>query len=175
MQADEQRLTLYAPVKHVRHRGDTLNSALLTTECRSPAEGVIGVRTTHHAGSVRHGQEFALPGASDGAGKVSRHGDVVELSSGELTLRVDVSRPWQLEFTAAGKVLTSVGERGTGFVVDAEGRHYMLGQLSPGVGEFVHGLGERFTPFVKNGQTVDIWQAEAAPAANRRKRTSPST
>lgn len=52
VQADEQRLTLYAPVKHVRHRGDTLNSALLTTECWSPAEGMIGVRTTHPAGSV---------------------------------------------------------------------------------------------------------------------------
>ncbi|MDH6222446.1 alpha-xylosidase [Streptomyces pseudovenezuelae] len=171
VQADEQRLTLYAPVKHVRHRGDTLNSALLTTECWSPAEGVIGVRTTHHAGSVRRGPEFALPGASDcasdGAGKVSRHGDVVELSSGELTLRVDASRPWQLEFTAAGKVLTSVGERGTGFVVDAEGRHYMLGQLSLGVGELVHGLGERFTPFVKNGQTVDIWQADGGTSSEQ--------
>ncbi|WP_331730575.1 hypothetical protein [Streptomyces sp. NBC_01174] len=32
------------------------------------AAEVIGVRTTHHAGSVRHGPEFALPGASDVAG-----------------------------------------------------------------------------------------------------------
>ena len=31
---------------------------------------------------------------------------------------------------------------------------YMREQLSIGVGEHLYGTGERFTPFVKNGQTV---------------------
>ncbi|RKT19932.1 alpha-D-xyloside xylohydrolase [Streptomyces sp. 1114.5] len=163
----EDRMTLYAPVKHVRGRGDTLNSPLLTVECWSPAEGVIGVRTTHHAGSVRGGPEFALPGAEQGSGKVRRDGDVVELCAGELTLRVDTSRPWQLEFRVGDRVLTSVGERGTGFVTDADGRHHMLGQLSLGVGELVYGLGERFTPFVRNGQVVDIWQADGGTSSEQ--------
>ncbi|MGW5423593.1 alpha-xylosidase [Streptomyces sp. NPDC003943] len=167
LRTGEDRMTLYAPVRHVRGRGDTLNSPLLTVECWSPAEGVIGVRATHHAGSVRRGPEFALPGAEQGAGKVRRDGDVVELCSGELTLRVDTSKPWQLEFTADGRVLTSVGERGTGFVTDADGRHHMLGQLSLGVGELVYGLGERFTPFVRNGQVVDIWQADGGTSSEQ--------
>jgi alpha-D-xyloside xylohydrolase len=163
----EDRMTLWAPVKHVRGRGDTLNSPLLTVECWSPAEGVIGVRTTHHAGSVRRGPQFDLPGAEQGVGKVHREGEVVQLSSGDLTLRVDTSQPWRLEFTAQGRVLTSVGERGTGFVTDAEGRHHMLGQLSLGVGESVYGLGERFTPFVRNGQVVDIWQADGGTSSEQ--------
>ncbi|MGO4753277.1 alpha-xylosidase, partial [Streptomyces sp. 2MCAF27] len=165
--ADDHRMTLYAPVKHVSRRGQTLNSPLLTVECWSPAEGIIGVRTTHHAGSVRRGPEFALPGAGADAGKVRRDGAVLELSSGELTLRVDTEQPWLLEFIAGGRVLTSAGERGTGFVTDAEGRHYMLGQLSLDVGELVYGLGERFTPFVKNGQTVDIWQADGGTSSEQ--------
>ncbi|MFF4339106.1 alpha-xylosidase [Kitasatospora sp. NPDC001540] len=167
VRAEEHRLTLYAPVKHVRGRGDTLNSPLLTVECWSPAEGVIGVRATHHAGSVRRGPEFALPGADPGSGKVHRDGDVLELRSGELTLRVDTSGPWRLEFTANGRVLTGVGERGTGFVTDAAGRHFMLGQLELGVGESVYGLGERFTPFVKNGQVVDVWQADGGTTSEQ--------
>ncbi|MDH6115401.1 hypothetical protein P3T36_006947 [Kitasatospora sp. MAP12-15] len=114
-------MTLYAPVKHVTSRGGTLNSPLLTVECWSPAENVIGVRTTHHAGSVRRGPEFALPGAEQGTGKVRRDGEVVELVAGDLALRVDTARPWNLEFTADGQVLTSVGERGTGFVTDPAG------------------------------------------------------
>ena len=61
VRADEHRMTLYAPVKHVLSRGGTLNSPLLTVECWSPAGGVIGVHATHHAGSVRRGPEFALP------------------------------------------------------------------------------------------------------------------
>jgi alpha-D-xyloside xylohydrolase len=167
IRADEHRLTLYAPVKPVRHRGDTLNSPLLTVECWSPAEGVIGVRTTHHAGSARGGPEFALPGAGEGFGKVRREGPVAELSSGELTLRVDTSGPWRLEFTAGGQLVTSAGERGTGFVTDAEERHHMVAQLQLSVGELVYGLGERFTPFVKNGQVVDIWQADGGTSSEQ--------
>ncbi|MGW2618139.1 alpha-xylosidase [Streptomyces sp. NPDC001500] len=168
--AGTDRMTLYAPVKHINGRGGTLNSALLTVECWSPAEGVIGVRTTHHAGSVRRGPEFALSGsrfADDGVGKVRRDGQLLELTSGELTLRVDSSRPWRLEFVADGRVLTSAGERGTGFVTDAEGRHHMVGRLALGVGESVYGLGERFTPFVKNGQSVDIWQADGGTSSEQ--------
>ncbi|MFE4799413.1 alpha-xylosidase [Streptomyces sp. NPDC056708] len=167
VRADEHRMTLYSPVKHVRGRGGMLNSPLLTVECWSPAEGVIGVRATHHAGSVRRGPEFALPGGQPDAGKVHRDGTVVELSAGDLSLRVDTSQPWLLEFTAGGQVLTSVGERGTGFATDADGRHFMLGQLALGVGELVHGLGERFTPFVRNGQVVDIWQADGGTSSEQ--------
>ena len=167
VRADEHRVTLHAPVKHVTGRGDTLNSPLLTVECWSPAEGVIGVRATHHAGSVHRGPEFELSGAAADAGKVVRDGSVVELSSGELTLRVDTSGPWQLDFSAGGRALTSVGARGTGFAVDAAGRHFMLGQLSLDVGELVYGLGERFTPFVKNGQSVDIWQADGGTSSEQ--------
>ncbi|MCX2182899.1 alpha-xylosidase [Streptomyces sp. SKN60] len=167
VRADEHWVTLYAPVKHVRGRGGMLNSALLTVECWSPAEGVIGVRATHHAGSVRRGPEFALPGARPDVGKVCRDGAVVELGAGELTLRVDTSQPWRLEFSAGGRELTSVGERGIGFVTDAAGRHHMLGQLALGVGELVYGLGERFTPFVKNGQVVDIWQADGGTSSEQ--------
>ncbi|MFE9425588.1 alpha-xylosidase, partial [Kitasatospora sp. NPDC006697] len=167
VRAEEHRMTLYAPVKQVRGRGDTLNSPLLTVECWSPAEGVIGVRTTHHAGSVRRGPEFALPGTEQGAGKVRRDGAVAELVAGELALRVDTSQPWRLEFTAGGRVLTSAGERGTGFVTDEAGGHHMLGQLALGVGELVYGLGERFTPFVRNGQVVDIWQADGGTSSEQ--------
>ncbi|MFE6060724.1 alpha-xylosidase [Streptomyces sp. NPDC056431] len=167
VRADEHRMTLYAPVKHVLGRGGMLNSPLLTIECWSPAEGVIGVRATHHAGSVHRGPEFALPGGQPDAGKVHRDGTVVELSAGELSLRVDTSEPWRLEFTAGGRVLTSVGERGTGFATDAEGRHFMFGQLALGVGELVYGLGERFTPFVRNGQVVDIWQADGGTSSEQ--------
>jgi alpha-D-xyloside xylohydrolase len=152
----------------VRHRTDTVNGLLLTIECWSPAEGVIGVRYTHHGGKAPRGPEFGITREPDGgSGKTVRDGSVVELTAGELSLRVDVAAPWQLDFTAAGRTLTSVGERGTGFATDAEGRHFMTGQLSLGVGELIYGLGERFTPLVKNGQTVDIWQADGGTSSEQ--------
>jgi alpha-D-xyloside xylohydrolase len=42
---------------------------------------------------------------------------------------------------------------------------YMLNELSLSVGECVYGFGERFTAFVKNGQTVDIWNEDGGTAS----------
>ncbi|GAA3900759.1 hypothetical protein GCM10023084_61490 [Streptomyces lacrimifluminis] len=61
VRADEHRMTLHAPVEDVTRRGGTLNSPLLAVECWSPAEGVIGVRTTHHAGSCARARSSRCP------------------------------------------------------------------------------------------------------------------
>lgn len=164
---EDDRLTLYAPVRHVESRGHTLNSPLLTVECWSPAEGVIGVRSSHHTGGVDRGPHFTLNPAPDHIPGITRDGSTVELTSGALSLRVDTEAPWRLDFRADGRPLTSAGGRGTGFVTTAEGEHHSVGQLALDVGELVYGLGERFTPFVKNGQTVDIWQADGGTASEQ--------
>ncbi|WP_042406751.1 alpha-xylosidase [Streptacidiphilus carbonis] len=165
--AEADRITLYAPVRDVERRGDTLNSPLLTVECWSPAEGVIGVRYTHLAGAVAREPRFEMRPGNGSAGKVSRDGSVVELSSAGLTLRVDTDAPWRLDFSAGGRPLTTFGARGTGFATDKAGRHFMIGQHALGVGELVYGLGERFTPYVKNGQSVDMWQADGGTSSEQ--------
>jgi len=45
--------------------------------------------------------------------------------------------------------------------------HYIHEQLSLGVGECVYGLGERFTAFVKNGQTVNIWNQDGGASTEQ--------
>jgi len=40
-------------------------------------------------------------------------------------------------------------------------------QLSLGVGETVYGLGERFTPFIRNGQVVDIWNKDGGTSSEQ--------
>lgn len=55
-----------------------------------------------------------------------------------------------------------VGEFGvseTGLAADESDR-YVRVQLALGVGEQVYGFGERFGPFVKNGQSIDVWNAD---------------
>ncbi|MEU3414915.1 alpha-xylosidase [Streptomyces sp. NPDC006658] len=163
-----KRFTAYAAVKNVARRGDTLNAPLLTVDCFSPAEGVIGVRVTHHAGKLRPGPDFALREEPDGAGAVRRDGTVTELASGPLTLRLDEAAPWALAFLGAdGRELTRAGAKGTAFATTDDGAHHVLAQLALGVGEQVYGLGERFTPFVKNGQVVDIWQADGGTSSEQ--------
>ncbi|MEU1304116.1 alpha-xylosidase [Streptomyces shenzhenensis] len=168
VRAEAKRFTTYAAVKKVTRRGDTLNAPLITAECFSPAEGVIGVRITHHSGTRRPGPDFALAGAAGGVGAVRRDGTVTELASGPLTLRLDSSGPWTLTFhDADGRELTRANAKSTAFATTAEGAHHMIGRLALGVGEQVYGLGERFTPFVKNGQVVDVWQADGGTSSEQ--------
>ena len=49
----------------------------------------------------------------------------------------------------------------------AGGDSYVREQLSLGVGEVVYGLGERFRPLVKNGQVVDIWNADGGTSSEQ--------
>jgi alpha-D-xyloside xylohydrolase len=64
-------------------------------------------------------------------------------------------------------VLTTNGGKALGFVNTAAGEHHMVAQLSVGVAETVYGLCERFTAFVKNGQVVDIWNADPGTASEQ--------
>ncbi|MFF9455516.1 alpha-xylosidase [Streptomyces flaveolus] len=168
VRTESKRFTAHAAVKKVTRRGDTLNAPLLTVECFSPAEGVIGVRVTHHAGKHRPGPDFALAGTPDGAGAVRQDGSVTELTSGPLTLRLDSEGPWGLTFhDADGRELTHADAKSTAFATTGDGAHHMLSRLALGVGEQIYGLGERFTPFVKNGQVVDVWQADGGTSSEQ--------
>ncbi|MEV5604071.1 alpha-xylosidase [Streptomyces sp. NPDC052299] len=168
LRVSDDRFTAYAAVKQVAARGDTLNTPLITVDCFSPAEGIIGVRTTHHAGKARRGPDFAFPGldpAGSGA-RTRRDGGVTELTSGPLTLRLDREGPYGLTFLDAdGRRLTGADTKGTAFATTPDGAHHMVAQLALDVGENVYGLGERFTPYVKNGQSVDIWQADGGTSS----------
>ncbi|MEN8651939.1 alpha-xylosidase [Streptomyces sp. 21So2-11] len=164
----EDHFTAYAAVKHVQDRGDTLNTPLITVDCFSPAPGVIGVRATHHAGRAHRGPDFELPGAAPAGAEVRRTGTVTELISGPLTVRLDTAGPWGLEFLDAdGRRLTAIESKGTAFAITADGAHHMIGQLALAVGEDIYGLGERFTPFLRNGQSVDIWQADGGTSSEQ--------
>ena len=45
------------------------------------------------------------------------------------------------------------------------GRTYTVDALAIDVDEYIYGLGERFTPFVKNGQVVEMWNEDGGTAS----------
>ncbi|ALX66488.1 alpha-xylosidase [Microbacterium sp. XT11] len=189
---DGDGLVITAPTKVIASRGDTLNRPVLTTTLSSPAEGVIRVRIEHHAGSRRH-DGFELPGAGNGAGSasVSEAGGV--LDAGSLVARIAPGAPWNLSFDVNGRRVTGSGHRAQGYMrvapdaaVDSGvvgNRHYDAGvpaasafmheQLDLGVGELIYGLGERFGPLVKNGQTVEVWNADGGTSSEQAYKSVP--
>jgi alpha-D-xyloside xylohydrolase len=168
-------LTAYTASKPVIHRGDTLDSALITTEFSSPSEDIIHVRMYHHKGSVPSHCEFNLKNDQAGGIKISETAEDYSLSSGALTMRLvkpvtlegkETKNPWQCTFLRKGKKLTEISGRLSGYFKDT-GNPYMVQYLSLAVGETIYGLGERFTAFAKNGQTVDIWNEDGGTASEQ--------
>ncbi|SEG69974.1 alpha-D-xyloside xylohydrolase [Actinacidiphila yanglinensis] len=159
-------LTAYAPTQPIRNRGDLLKGPVVTIECTTPMRDVIGVRVTHFAGGPPAGPHFDLTG--DGhEGVVTTGADEAVLTSGALSVSLALGDTWRMEFRAGGRTLTSSDARGMGFMTTAEGGHHVREQLRLGVGTSVYGLGERFGSLVKNGQTVDIWNADGGTSSEQ--------
>lgn len=181
-------LVAWAPTRVIAARGDTLNRPMLTVSLASPAEGVIRVRVEHHCGTPRDvGFEIAADGAYRAQIVVDDEGGVVD--AGSLRAWIRRGAPWELTFEdAAGGTVTASRHKSVGYMKLASGAPvaaeptgvtgitttglaeasaYLHTQLSLGVGELVYGLGERFGPLVKNGQTVDIWNADGGTSSEQ--------
>lgn len=160
-------VTAYAPTKAIKHRGDTLNGSLLTVEFAAPMPDVIRVKLTHFVGETSRLPGFELFEQPDIPVSISNTEAATTLTSGRLSVRVPHTGSWRVDFLAGERVLTSSKAKGMGSVeVEGDGP-YMHEQLSLGVGEYVYGLGERFTAFVKNGQTVDIWNEDGGTSSEQ--------
>ena len=77
---------------------------------------------------------------------------------------------WRLDFLAGGRrAHRAAARKAHRHRRHRAGRrgHYVHEQLDLGVGEAVYGLGERFGPLVKNGQAVDIWNADGGTGSEQ--------
>ena len=182
-------LEVHAPTTPIKTRGDLLKGPVVSITCTAPAPGVIAVRLTHLAGGRDRGPHFALATSGIGTGVEPAAGaagiavteeareseesgntedaEYATLTSGELSVRFARSGPWRMEFRAGGRTLTASGPKSTGIMETSDGRHYLREQLGLGVGAHVYGLGERFGPLVKNGQVVDVWNADGGTASEQ--------
>jgi alpha-D-xyloside xylohydrolase len=159
------QLTIYAPTRKIEHRGHTLGGPLITIRLSSPMPDVVGVKLTHFEGEVTPKPEFLLK-PQPGPVVVATSGEAAEITSGRLSVRVGMDDHWRIDYLGDGRPLTSSVPKGIG-IMETDGRHFMVEQLGLGVGEFVYGLGERFGPLVKNGQSIDIWNEDGGTSSEQ--------
>jgi len=182
--AEDDRLVVTAPTRPIRSRGNVLNTPVLTVTLSAPAEGVIKVRVEHHTGG-RPVRGFELD-ETGGPVTVEATAFGAALTSGSLRAEVRRGEPWDLSFWHDETRLTGSGHKSLGYLtldphatVGAEPAGltgasttglaapgpYVHAQLDLGIGEAVYGLGERFGPLVKNGQSIDIWNADGGTSS----------
>ncbi|MDE7258787.1 MAG: alpha-xylosidase, partial [Lachnospiraceae bacterium] len=173
----DTEVTLCAPTHPIKERGDTLGGVNLTIRITSPMPDVIRVQTFHHMGTVNKTPSFELNLDNPQVLQVEDTTDTLTITSGTLSL-VITKTPWSMTYRSGGKTLTGSGLRDLalmktdykGGCYELEGdleNTYMRQQLNIGVGELLYGTGERFTPFVKNGQTVEIYNEDGGTSTEQ--------
>ena len=172
---EENVVTICAPTSKINHRGDTLGGINLTIKVSAPYPEVLRVQTYHHMGLKERAPQFELAPAQAGNLKAEELEDKLVISSG--TLRMEISKAnggfvfyrGDEKITSSGaKALAYMKTNWKGFAYDKGPEDaYMREQLSLSVGELIYGLGERFTAFAKNGQSVDIWNEDGGTSTEQ--------
>ena len=169
---EPEKLVVHAPVRRIKHRGDTLQGPLLTVSVSSPLPNIARVRIEHFVGGHPTGPQIPLVPTGNAAVQIQDGAESATLQTGELTVRI--KKPgWEISFEAGGRVLTRSGARGMAYVQTNGPASYVHEQLSLGVGECVYGLGERFTAFVKNGQVVECTNKDGGTASEQAYKSVP--
>ena len=168
VKTEPKKVTLCAPTARINHRGDTLGGIVLTIEVTSPMPEVIRVKTSHHLGVQKKGPDFELNIEENMDLNVTEDEEKIRIESGSLALII-TKEYWSMTYERNGEVITKSSGRDlafmktdwNGFAYDKGGADaYMRQELGLSVGELVYGMGERFTAFTKNGQSVDIWNED---------------
>lgn len=181
VKVEDERVYLYTVPYAQDERA--VGGPMLEMYISSPQPDIIRVQAFHFLGSAKKMPEFELNNAHCRL-EVTESENSVSVKSGDTELVV-TKNPCDFTYYYKGKKLTSVGNRfghamiSTMSVQDDEfmrhqseldlydgnspamkSNNFMRVQMELDIGEKVYGLGERFTPFVKNGQTLETWNED---------------
>lgn len=170
---NEKVLTMYAPCNRINHRGATLGGPVITYKISSPLKNVLRIRAYHYMGAEDLGPHFDV-NEEELDIFTEETEELITVKSGDLNIKIDKNN-FSMEFYNGDKYLTKSANRSSAYLKEGSAKFldeevtksYMRDQLSLSVGEAVYGLGERFTPFVKNGQSIDIWNEDGGTSTEQ--------
>ncbi len=173
----DTEVTLCAPTHPIGHRGDTLGGINLNIRISSPMPDILRIQADHHMGRLERTPSFELKLDAPQKLQVEETKETITITSGSLSL-VITKNPWSMTYKSGGKVLTEsrgrdlalmkTAYKGDFYEVDGDLEDtYMREQLGIDVGELLYGTGERFTPFVKNGQSVEIYNEDGGTSTEQ--------
>lgn len=181
-------LNVYAPTKYIQNRGMTLGGPCLDITFTSTQENVIKVSVNHFKGGLDNVPSFELEENQGYTPTVNEKEDSWELVSGHTKVVIN-KFSWNVQYYYKEKRLTGGSFRALSVINEnkyhADARlsemrddmfwsypqdkrnSYVREQFSMNVGEYFYGFGEKFTPFVKNGQTVEMWNSDGGTCSDQ--------
>lgn len=180
MQPVKNGMRILAPVAKIESRGATLNQPTITLEFRATGKNAVTIRAWHFAGYDTRLPRFET-NETERAVTIKETENEYRMSFDDLTIVV-TKYPFGYLFESHGKIITDCGFRNLGYMrwnrqpstmlpqanylEETLCEPYMLTELSVGPEESIYGLGERFTAFAKNGQTVQTWNEDGGTASD---------
>lgn len=177
-------IEVLVPCREIRGMHDTTEGSCLTFRFSAPRTDMISVKVLHYAGRIKRGPYFGLDLDKPAVDIVDSE-DTITMTSGKLQAVLCKKGNFGYHFYYDGKPLTWAGNRGTAYVTDVDyeadqrcdynanppypyrKETYVREALSLDVGEYIYGFGEHFTPIVKNGQSIDIWNRDGGSASDQ--------
>lgn len=153
------RLYLYSVPYNKDERA--MGGPVLEMFVSAPLPDIIRIEAWHFMGSNQKEPEFAL-NIQHNPLEVLQDEERITVKSGDTSL-VITRNPASFTYYYKGEKLTNLGNRfGHSMIslMETPEGNFMRGQLDLSLGEKVYGFGERFTPFVKNGQVVETWNED---------------
>lgn len=165
---DGKSLTVYAASKHFKNRGSSLNSAVFKIIFSSPIENVIKTELVHFSGQRDIFPKFEISNSDTSVGFEEKDNCLI-FKSGSIKVEIDKTpNKWKVTYYMGNRQLTESSLKGMAYYKNYKTNcNYISDSLSIDIDETLYGLGERFTPFVKNGQSVDIWNADGGTSSEK--------
>lgn len=170
-----EELVFLAPHQKIMGRGMTLDGVVLTFRVSIAREGIFHIVVEHYRGTHRPGPEFALHTAEQPL-QLKEQESAFVICSGKNELHI-TKEPFGMEFFCEGKRMTGMNDMDFGYIrtgdtgvllyEEESEAAYMRGAAGLSVGEQIYGLGEHFGPFVKNGQSIDMWNEDGGTSSEK--------
>ncbi|MCI5901097.1 MAG: alpha-xylosidase [Blautia sp.] len=167
-EVEGESLVVYGVAKHITDRGDCLNIGMLTVTFTSPMEDVIHTEVTHFDGKAGKSVRPVIYPAERTVAVTEDESTLTYQSGTAKAVIAKAPGSWCVAYYRNDSFLTMSDYRNMARMLNKKtGESYMVEQLSLDTGEYVYGLGERFTAFVKNGQIVENWNEDGGTASEQ--------
>lgn len=181
-------INVLAPSSYIQNRGMTLGGPVLDVTFSSTQKDVIKVSIDHFKGGLDNMPKFELYEDQGYTPDIKEYDEYWELISGDTKVRIGKWN-WNIQYFHKDKKLTGGSWRATTVINENQFRlssrlaytqddtfwnypqdarnSYIREQLTLSVGENIYGFGEKFTTFVKNGQTVETWNSDGGTCSEQ--------
>lgn len=176
----ENGIRILTVFKAVHSRANQLDNGMMELVFNGCDKEVIKAEYIHFKGYDSKEPRFHLRHSqSKDDSFLERSEEEVVWKWGRLSVRVGL-REFYIRFEKDGKLITEQSSKNIGYMrynrgystkfpgrdyMVENGTPYILSELLLTAGTNVYGLGERFTAFVKNGQTVECWNEDGGTAS----------